>query len=336
MKSSLIIIPTVGMTREDWLRKRKQGIGASDVGTIFGLNQYKSALELWYERLDPEIQLNIESIAAFMGIYQEDSLADLWQYWEVNEQRMMENYRAGRIIRRCQRVNAYVSNPLYPHLFVSLDRKINKGERGEEGALELKTIAGYEAKKWETGIPPSHIIQVMTQILVCEFSFGELGTLRDGRYFDVWPFEYRADIGQGIIERTKAFWDSIQEGRKILTQKYEAVMSCNMRLANELQAELEHLEPPPDGTEAYENYLRDKFKRSLAEVGLVPGTDEDIKIALEHQRIKADIKKLEDNARLYENTLKRKIGDGCTLDFGKAGRVSWKGNPKRFYNQVKP
>jgi putative phage-type endonuclease len=340
MQKHLIITSTKDMSRELWLLNRKKGIGASDVGTILGLNQYKAAIELFYERLDSNPEFSVENIAAFMGHYHEDSVADLWQYWNKDPRKgtqaeMMKNYREGNIQRKCQRVNAYVSNPKYPWLFVSLDRKINKGDRGEEGALEIKTIAGYEAQKWDTGIPPSHIVQVMTQLLVCEFSFGELATLRDGRQFDVWPFEFNQNIATQIIERTRSFWENVQEGRKILTQKYEAVMGHNMRKANDLQAQLESLEPEPDGTEAYEKFLKDKFKRSLAEKGLVRGTPEDLKLALEHRSIKEQMKKLDEQARLCENNLKRRIGDGTTLDLGFDGRVTWSGDPKRFINRVK-
>jgi hypothetical protein len=45
---------------------------------------------------------------------------------------------------------------------------------------------------------------------------------------------------------------------------------------------------------------------------------------------------LEGDKSLYENMLKRRIGDnGVVLDFGKEGKVSWQGSPRRFSNQVK-
>ena len=335
MKSHLIVTPTANMSKEDWLRHRINGLGASDIGTIFGFNQYKAPIELFYEKLDPTPVYNVETIHQFMGHYQEDPIADLWQYWDKTQEAMIVNYRSGKIMRRCRKINAYVSNPQYPWLFVSLDRIINKGERGEEGALEIKTIAGYEANKWDTGIPPSHLIQVITQMLVCEFSFGEIATLRDGRQFDVWPFEFNPNIAAQIVERTKAFWDNILHARRLMTEKFEAVMNHNMRKANELQAQIELLEPGPDGSEAYERFLKDKFKRSLAEVGLIRGTAEELNMALGHRKLKDQAKEVAEKIRLCENSLKRRIGDGTILDFGKDGRVSWKGDPRRFLNQVK-
>ena len=335
MKKKILLSTTQGMSKDVWLKFRTRGIGASEVGTILGLNQYKASIELFYEKVMPGGEDNFENMARFMGHYDEDKVADLWQYWDKTEESIVTNYRAGRVIRKCQRVNAYAQNPDYPWLFVSLDRKINKGERGEEGALEIKTINGYEADKWETGIPPAYIVQVMTQLLVCEFTFGELAVMRDGRKFEVYPFEFNQAIAQQIIERTKEFWDKVVEGRKIMTQKFEAVSNHNMRLVQSLQHELEALEPAPDGSEAYAKFLKEKFKRSLAEEGLVKGDDVHLAHAVFHKEIKGKIKLLEADALLYENLLKRKIGDKNKLDFGANGYVSWQGNPRRFSNKVK-
>lgn len=336
MKSHLIITSTVGMPREDWLRFRKKGIGASDVGTILGMNPYKSALELFYERLTPDPEFSVENIAMFMGREQEDFIADLWQFWEGSQETMMLNYRADKIIRKCQRVNGIVQNPKYPWLFVNLDRKINKGIKGEEGALELKTIAGYEADKWEAGIPTPYMIQVLTQMLVCEFTFGELAVFKDGRNFEVYPFDYNENICNHIIETTKAFWDKVEMGRMYLTQEFEARKNFNIQLADECHAKLEMLEPAPDGSEGYEKFMREKFKKNIAEVGLIAGTDLDWEDAFAIHKLKEEIKAREEEMQLHKNIIMRRIGGMRKLDFGKRGFISWQGEPRRFLVKLKP
>ncbi len=40
-----------GLKKEQWLRKRNEFIGASEVGTILGLNQYESELEIWNRKV---------------------------------------------------------------------------------------------------------------------------------------------------------------------------------------------------------------------------------------------------------------------------------------------
>ena len=42
MKSDLIRVSTLGMTRDKWLEARRSAIGGSDAAAIIGLNQYSS------------------------------------------------------------------------------------------------------------------------------------------------------------------------------------------------------------------------------------------------------------------------------------------------------
>ena len=44
---ALRLASTKGMSRDEWLIMRKQGIGSSDAATAVGLNPYQSPLELW-------------------------------------------------------------------------------------------------------------------------------------------------------------------------------------------------------------------------------------------------------------------------------------------------
>lgn len=338
MKSKLILVDTKTMNQEDWLKYRKRGIGASEVGTIMGLNPYKSSIELFYEKIGEELGYNIENMARFLGKEQEPLIADMWQYWGGDVDSMIANYRAGKIVRRCQQVHAYVHNPDYPHLFVSLDRKINKHANRGEGALELKTIAGYESDKWEGGIPPSYVVQVQTQLLVCEFDYGEMAILKNGREFDVLPFERNETIIAAIIERTLEFWRRVELAREIITSRFEAQRSFNYAIVEQCNANLQAVEPEPDGSEAFNNFLKEKYRIALP--GERQGTIVELEAAKAHRAAKDRIKEFEDQARLYENKLKNSIRDGCDrLDFGKeVGYVSWKtdsNGTRRFLNKVK-
>lgn len=46
-RAALRLVSTKGMSREEWLMHRKQGIGASEAAAAVGLNPYLSPLELW-------------------------------------------------------------------------------------------------------------------------------------------------------------------------------------------------------------------------------------------------------------------------------------------------
>ncbi|MFR4400922.1 MAG: YqaJ viral recombinase family protein, partial [Peptococcus niger] len=44
-------IKTLDMSQEEWLEQRKKGIGGSDAGAICGLNPWKSAVEVYLDKL---------------------------------------------------------------------------------------------------------------------------------------------------------------------------------------------------------------------------------------------------------------------------------------------
>lgn len=334
MKSHLILTPTVNMTEEQWHFFRFQnGLGASDVGCVLGLtSSWKSPIELFYQKLDPALCLQEENKHMFFGTEMEEKICDWYQYWEGSMNSVIANFRAGKIIRKVQRVNSYIQNPNYPWLFVSLDRKVI----GQERVLEAKWISGYVANKFIEGIPPSHMAQLQTQLLVTEYNDGDLATLVDKQDFFVDAFKADQDIFEPIIERTKDFWERVKAARIVVTQKYEAALSHNMRLVQSCEAELANLEPALIGGEAEDMFLKDKYKNGLDKsIGVIKGTEDELKIAKKLKSLKEQIKAINEEASLHENTLKRRIAEANTLDFGKDGKVSWSGSPKRFSNAVK-
>jgi len=336
MRSDLIFVDTKQMDLMAWLQYRKGGVGASDVGCILGLDQYKASIQLFYEKIGDDIGYNVENIHMFMGKEQEAFVADLWQYWGGSEESMIVNKRQGQIIRKCRRMNAYVLNPKYPWLFVSLDRIINKHDDKEEGALEIKTLSGHEQDKWESGIPPKHLIQVQTQMGVCGFDYGELAVLRDGRRFEVTPFPFNPELFDGIVEHTHEFWQKVERGKEILIKRFQAKSNFNYKDVDELTAELAELEPQPDGSDAYTSFMKEKYKTTRP-TGK-KGTPAQYNWARDHQAAAAQIKQLEEQKRLSENKIRKALGESERLDFGKDGFVSLHpdvNGVRRFINRVK-
>ena len=336
MKNNIILTSTKNMTRSEWLAFRQQGIGASEASTVLGMNRFKSSIALFYEKLG-EPHYDIATLPKFLGSKREPVLVDMWEHWPGTQEGMLHNFENDIIVRRCKRINAYAQNPAYPWLFVSLDREINKTDKRGNGALELKEISGHEADKWEAGVPVGYVIQNQTQIGVCEYEFGELAVLRDNVEFNVLPFDFSPVIFNNVITRTKIFWDKVVEARKIMTQRYEAHRTFNMRLADELDAQLQALEPEPDGSEAYTDFMRKKYR--IAEPGLMAGGLAELEWAKEHKEIQGRLKELEEKKRLRENQLKNVLRDGADkIDFGNSGYVSWKADERgsrRFLNKVK-
>lgn len=343
MQNKLVYTSTDGMSNEDWLRFRKRGIGASEVGAIMGLSQYKSNVELFYDKIGEGVGFTVENLAMFLGKKYESPIADMWQYWGGSPESLIENSNKGNKVRRMQKVNAYIQNPLYPHLFVSLDRRINKHidlETGQErgnGALEIKTISGFEADKWESGIPPSHVVQVQTQLLVTGWQYGELAVQKDGRQFDVYPFEKHKGVCKEIVKQTTDFWKRVERARILLTQKYEYQKNFNTRKLREIEAELQVLEPNPDASDGLANFLKEKYRNADLTSERM-GTLDELAIAQKHAKHKEQQKKLNEQIQLCENSLKSTMKNIEKIIFPQEGFVSWKNDAngsRRFVNKIK-
>lgn len=298
-------------------------IGASEVATILGLNPYKSSIELFFEKSGPKQVFDFDNVAMFWGRELEEQIANKWQYWDGTPEGMIENFANKNILRKCRRLNAYVQNKQFPWLFVSLDRVINKTKTEQEvideGSLECKTISGFSANMWEGGIPIMYVAQLQAQLIACEFTFGEIAILKDGRYFEVYPFDRSQEIVDRIIKDSKEFFDIVKEGAAnwLLHQ-----FAPTDELKQIHYARIEEIAPEPDGSEAYKNYLSDTYKTDKGE-GITGGIVE-LELAKEYKYFAARIKDFETLQLERSNKLKAVMKDSPKLDFGEAGSATWK------------
>ena len=60
------LISTINLSKEDWLRYRKCGITGTDAGAILGLNPYRSAFQVYHDKISDTIE-NIDSEAMRQG-----------------------------------------------------------------------------------------------------------------------------------------------------------------------------------------------------------------------------------------------------------------------------
>jgi len=51
MHTGIKRVSTLGMSREDWLKYRLNGIGASEVGAVMGLNKYEASITLFQKKI---------------------------------------------------------------------------------------------------------------------------------------------------------------------------------------------------------------------------------------------------------------------------------------------
>jgi len=56
-RPALRLVSTKDLSRDEWLKVRKKGIGSSDAAAAIGMNPYQSQLELWMVKTDRDAGL---------------------------------------------------------------------------------------------------------------------------------------------------------------------------------------------------------------------------------------------------------------------------------------
>lgn len=193
MKSSnaVRLVSTKNLSREDWLKVRNGGIGASDAAAAIGLSPYKSPLTLWLEKTGRKAPDDLsQSDAVFWGITLEPVLAKVY------------SERTGNKVRR---VNAVLQHPQHPFMLANLDRAI-----GQDGVLEIKTAGLHSAPLWEEGVPEGYQCQVLHQLAVTGKAWADVAVLIGGLDFRIYRIERDDDKILALIEREAAFWQKVE------------------------------------------------------------------------------------------------------------------------------
>lgn len=304
------------MSREDWLTMRlsQSEVGGSDVGTIMNQNPWMPALKLFHQKIGLWPTDMEDSAASYGGRMLEEVVAKhYWPFWSPESptmETMLKNAGEDKMIRKCNKVNFVAKNPDYPWLCINMDREYDNGK----SCLEIKTASGFAVNKWESGLPVYYMLQHQACLGVAEMYQGELALLKDGRYFDVFPFTLNETIFIEILKRTKEFYEKVVEGRRVMNSD----MSGEQKLAAVTQ-----LEPSPEGSAAYEDYMKERY-RSDNQIQKIAGTPEMLAHAknyLKYHNIMNSSKEIKTEAgNCLRNFMMQNSAN--EIDFG-AGSVTW-------------
>jgi len=181
------LVSTLNLPKAEWLKFRKTGITGTDAGAVTGFNPYVSALQVYQDKITPEIS-DIDNEAMRQG-------RDLEEYVA---QRFMEE--TGLKVRRA---NCIYQNEDHPIMLADFDRLIV----GEKAGLECKTVSPYSADKWENGeIPPHYQMQVQHYLAVSGFDYWYIAALIFGKEFIVRKIERDEELISCLIAIEERFW----------------------------------------------------------------------------------------------------------------------------------
>lgn len=182
------LVSTLNLDKESWLRYRKNGIGGSDAGAVCGLNPYRTAIQVYYDKTSGEIE-ELDNEAMRQG-------------------RELEEYVARRFCeasgKKVRRANAMFYDEKNPFMLADVDRMIV----GENAGLECKTASPYMAEQWKDGsIPISYQIQCHHYMAVCRADAWYIAVLIYGREFKYYRIERDDEVIENLIRIEKEFWN---------------------------------------------------------------------------------------------------------------------------------
>lgn len=182
------LISTLNIDKESWLQYRKQGIGGSDAGAVCGLNPYRTAIQVYYDKTSDSIE-KIDNEAMRQG-------------------RELEEYVARRFReasgKRVRRANAIFYDEKNPFMLADVDRMIV----GENAGLECKTASPYSEEKWrDDKIPLSYQLQCYHYMSVCNADAWYIAVLIYGRDFKYYRIERDDEVIGNLIRIEEEFWN---------------------------------------------------------------------------------------------------------------------------------
>ncbi|MBP1561169.1 MAG: YqaJ viral recombinase family protein [Oscillospiraceae bacterium] len=189
-----ILIETEGLTNEQWLSYRKQGIGGSDVSSIIGINRWKSEYELWLEKTSPDITETECNEAMEWGTLLEPVIRN--HFSEITGKPVIE-------------VKAILQHPEYPFMLADLDG-ITTDNEGNPAVLEIKTASEYKRSEWENAVPAYYETQVQHYLFVTGLSTAYIAVLIGGNSFKLFEVKADAHIQEMLVTLESELWNKVQ------------------------------------------------------------------------------------------------------------------------------
>jgi putative phage-type endonuclease len=189
-------------SREEWLERRKRGIGSSDAAAIMGLSPWRTPLQVYCDKVGIKEALDGKD---------EESEAMLWG--RTLEPVIAKHYQeeTGRAIVNPGDYTIQIHDDI-PYLICTVDRMIPAEGDRPRGILEIKLVGARMADQWEEGAPPYYAAQIQHQMAVTGLTWGSFGVLVAGTKF-LWCDVQRDEEFIGLLkERAAEFWRGVEDG----------------------------------------------------------------------------------------------------------------------------
>ncbi|MDK2906017.1 MAG: hypothetical protein PWR12_2095 [Eubacteriaceae bacterium] len=218
----------------------------------------------------------------------------------MRQGRDLEQYVADRWMeatgKRCRRRTKILSNPKYPFALANVDRWVV----GENAGLECKTTSSMNLKKYKGGeFPDNYYVQCVHYMAVTNADRWYLSVVILGKEHHTFTIERDEEEIQALMESERSFWQFVESDTP----------------------------PPVDGLDPTTNTINAVYPDTNGESLDLFGQESDIK---RYQQLKAEIKDLEKEKELIEQSFKEQLKD---FETGHCGiyTVNWKSRQRNSF-----
>lgn len=232
-----IFVETEGLSREEWLKCRKHGIGGSDVAAILGISRWRSAVELWLDKTNQTDEAAEENEAMQWGNIMEPVIR--CHFAEITGKQVVE-------------VKAMLQHPEYPFMLADVDG-VTVDDDGNPAILEIKTASEYKRGEWEDGVPAYYETQVQHYLCVTGARKAYIAVLFGGNSFKVFEVDADLEVQQMLIAVEKEFWCKVQN---MIRPEIDGSDAAAELLARAYRGGIsEQIALPEDAAEYVERYM---------------------------------------------------------------------------------
>ncbi len=132
-----IIANTKDMPKDEWLKKRKCGIGGSDASSILGFNPYKSSMAVYIEKIDeiryahvanglkgkPVAQNSDNNLSKECYVYTDNKNS-----YKMELSNKLKSFVASEFMlktgKKVRNINGMLRNDKYPFAIANIDRAV--------------------------------------------------------------------------------------------------------------------------------------------------------------------------------------------------------------------
>jgi putative phage-type endonuclease len=183
--------------RTAMLRRRRTGIGGSDVGAILGVDRYRDALDVYLDKVQPsEDEATPEMVRG--------------QYLEPVVTKMYQDYTGRRLkpgkFRRHREHDFLIGHP--DRIIVARDRPPYTNPFDGAGVLEAKTANRYVFDRMRVeGLPQSYVLQLQHYMGVCGVKWGAFAVLcPDPWQFVTFDLVFDTVLFENVAPVVERFW----------------------------------------------------------------------------------------------------------------------------------